>query len=83
MSFNCQHQRGASLLEYALLIALILTVATGAIMYMGRQTKKAPCLLIGAFEDPRNYGTAGAATKWNVDTQTCSKNGENGWEPLF
>ena len=46
-------------------------ITIGAVKYLGKQTRKPGCLVIGAFTDPKYYDTTNAATKWKSDTQEC------------
>ena len=84
MNRSFKKQRGANLLEYAVLISLVAMISIGAVMRLGKQTKRPSCLVIGAFVDPESYGTGTAATKWDQSTQSCKKSdGWGGYEPFF
>lgn len=77
-------QFGGNLLEYALLIALIMTVSIGAVKYLGKQTKRPSCMVIGAFTSPEFYNTDTAATKWKSDSQNCQLRDEfGGYSTIF
>ena len=84
MAHNFNKQRGASFLEYALLASVISMTSLAAVKYLGKETKRPSCLVIGALVAPNFYGTGDAWTKWKSDTQQCQQSdGWGGYDTIF
>jgi len=72
-------ERGASLLEYALLLALVAVVATGALVLVGRSARSPQRVAASA---AKAVGLSGHSTKWwctSTMTAPCSLTVEEGY----
>jgi Flp pilus assembly pilin Flp len=73
MPSTVQHkfQRGSSLVETALLIALLALVALAAVRSLGKEVRNAYCKPIGGLEAPGGQQDELLNYHWSEETQSC------------